>query len=192
MADMQEAEAAPAGTEHVPGGHHEGGGHAVSGGGGGAAGTSAGGPTSQRPAFPKGLRVLVVDDDLLCLRVVETMLKKCDYEGKAVGIDAWLGAFINKLFVSSAATCKAHACCPGYLCSSTPYIRAVCTCATAASALEQLRDKTHNFDLVLSDVYMPGEWRCRCCALLLWGLTNSILFRQQPMVESRLFEPGFR
>lgn len=34
---------------------------------------------------------------------------------------------------------------------------AVCTCATAAKALEQLRDKTHNFDLVLSDVYMPGE-----------------------------------
>lgn len=33
---------------------------------------------------------------------------------------------------------------------------AVCTCATAAKALEQLRDKTHNFDLVLSDVYMPG------------------------------------
>jgi CheY-like chemotaxis protein len=33
----------------------------------------------------------------------------------------------------------------------------VCTCATAASALQQLRDKTHNFDLVLSDVYMPGE-----------------------------------
>lgn len=33
---------------------------------------------------------------------------------------------------------------------------AVFVCATAAKALEQLRDKTHNFDLVLSDVYMPG------------------------------------
>jgi response regulator of citrate/malate metabolism len=33
---------------------------------------------------------------------------------------------------------------------------AVLTCATAAAALEQLRDKSHGFDLVLSDVYMPG------------------------------------
>jgi hypothetical protein len=38
-----------------------------------------------------------------------------------------------------------------------PLLCAVCTCATAAKALEQLRDKSHNFDLVLSDVYMPGE-----------------------------------
>eukprot|EP00775_Hariotina_reticulata_P011505 gene11505-11648_t len=61
--------------------------------------------------FPAGLRVLVVDDDPLCLKIIAQMLKRCDYE--------------------------------------------VCTCVNAASALEQLRDKTHNFDLVLSDVYMP-------------------------------------
>ena len=31
--------------------------------------------------FPAGLRVLVVDDDPLCLRIVEKMLKRCQYEG---------------------------------------------------------------------------------------------------------------
>jgi len=32
--------------------------------------------------FPAGLRVLVVDDDLLCLKVVEKMLKTCKYKGE--------------------------------------------------------------------------------------------------------------
>ena len=31
--------------------------------------------------FPEGLSVLVVDDDLLCLKVVEKMLKTCKYKG---------------------------------------------------------------------------------------------------------------
>lgn len=31
--------------------------------------------------FPVGLRVLVVDDDLTCLKMVEGMLKTCRYEG---------------------------------------------------------------------------------------------------------------
>ena len=34
-----------------------------------------------QPVFPAGLRVLVVDDDPLCLRIVEKMLKRCQYEG---------------------------------------------------------------------------------------------------------------
>lgn len=33
------------------------------------------------PRFPVGLRVLVVDDDPLCLRIVDKMLKRCQYEG---------------------------------------------------------------------------------------------------------------
>jgi CheY-like chemotaxis protein len=61
---------------------------------------------------PAGLRVMVVDDDPLCLRVVEQMLKRCTYD--------------------------------------------VHTCTNAASALQLLREKRHGFDLVLSDVYMPG------------------------------------
>ena len=31
--------------------------------------------------FPAGLRVLVVDDDALCLKVVEHMLRRCNYIG---------------------------------------------------------------------------------------------------------------
>ncbi|XP_021667476.2 two-component response regulator ORR26-like isoform X1 [Hevea brasiliensis] len=31
-------------------------------------------------AFPAGLRVLVVDDDPICLKILEKMLKKCSYE----------------------------------------------------------------------------------------------------------------
>jgi hypothetical protein len=37
------------------------------------------------------------------------------------------------------------------------FASAVSTCQAATSALDQLRDKSHNFDLVLSDVYMPGK-----------------------------------
>lgn len=31
--------------------------------------------------FPAGLRVMVVDDDKLCLAVIAKMLTKCSYEG---------------------------------------------------------------------------------------------------------------
>lgn len=31
--------------------------------------------------FPAGLKVLVVDDDPTCLRILEKMLKNCLYEG---------------------------------------------------------------------------------------------------------------
>lgn len=31
--------------------------------------------------FPSGLRVMVVDDDTVCLKVVAEMLKRCNYEG---------------------------------------------------------------------------------------------------------------
>lgn len=31
--------------------------------------------------LPSGLKVLAVDDDPLCLKVVERMLRRCNYEG---------------------------------------------------------------------------------------------------------------
>lgn len=34
--------------------------------------------------FPAGLRVLVVDDDMACLKILEQMLVKCLYCGKVV------------------------------------------------------------------------------------------------------------
>lgn len=35
---------------------------------------------------------------------------------------------------------------------------AVTTYSTATEALAVLKERTHDFDLVLSDVYMPGGW----------------------------------
>ena len=39
----------------------------------------------EKKDFPAGLGVLVVDDDLLCLKVVEKMLKACKYKGATDG-----------------------------------------------------------------------------------------------------------
>ena len=39
-------------------------------------------------SFPSGLRIMVVDDDPLCLKVVEQMLKRCDYRGESCGVCA--------------------------------------------------------------------------------------------------------
>ena len=63
---------------------------------------------------PEGLKVLVVDDDLMCLRVVQAMLRRCRYE--------------------------------------------VSTQSNGKDALEDLKAKQgtpEQYDLVLSDVYMP-------------------------------------
>ena len=32
--------------------------------------------------FPEGLRVLAVDDDPVCLKVLETLLRRCQYHGE--------------------------------------------------------------------------------------------------------------
>ena len=37
--------------------------------------------------FPAGLRVLVVDDDVTCLRILEQMLQKCLYRGESLVMD---------------------------------------------------------------------------------------------------------
>ena len=53
--------------------------NAGTGGGAGAAGQAV--VLAKRGNFPEGLRVVVVDDDPLCLRVVERMLIRCSYIG---------------------------------------------------------------------------------------------------------------
>ena len=35
-----------------------------------------------RDQFPVGMRVLAVDDDPVCLKVLETLLRRCQYHGK--------------------------------------------------------------------------------------------------------------
>ena len=86
--------------------------------------------------FLSGLKVMVVDDDPLCLKVVEHMLRRCSYTG------------IQRLGLTSLNGCHA----PPASCT----MFAVTTCPNGVTALERLRDKNQHYDLVLSDVYMPG------------------------------------
>lgn len=61
--------------------------------------------------WPAGMKVLVVDDDPVCLMVVSQMLQKCNYKAT--------------------------------------------TAVNGKSALDKLRSNPDDFDLVISDVYMP-------------------------------------
>jgi hypothetical protein len=36
----------------------------------------------ERDQFPVGMRVLAVDDDPVCLKVLETLLRRCRYHGE--------------------------------------------------------------------------------------------------------------
>eukprot|EP00898_Chlorokybus_atmophyticus_P003230 jgi/Chlat1/3908/Chrsp26S04021 len=79
--------------------------------------------------FPAGLRVLVVDDDPLCLMIVERMLRRCLYTGKP--------------------------CCMSLVACCRAWFWPFTTCGRAATALSVLRENREKFDIVLSDVYMP-------------------------------------
>lgn len=51
-----------------------------------AAGKETEQEANQRQPFPAGLRVLLVDDDPVCLMVIGQMLRACQYEGGLVGV----------------------------------------------------------------------------------------------------------
>ena len=51
---------------------------------------------------------------------------------------------------------------------------AVTTCPNGVTALERLRDKSQHFDLVLSDVYMPGESNAHIAFILAVTLASGI------------------
>jgi CheY-like chemotaxis protein len=53
---------------------------------------------------------------------------------------------------------------------------AVTTCANGKQALDLLRDKTSHFDLVLSDVYMPGAGFSGLLPLSMINLCDSCVF----------------
>lgn len=49
--------------------------------------------------FPVGLRVLVVDDDPTCLKILEKMLKNCHYEGIKIKFDLFIRNDSRSLFL---------------------------------------------------------------------------------------------
>jgi CheY-like chemotaxis protein len=65
-------------------------------------------PASTTTMFPAGLRVLVVDDDPLCLRIVEKMLHRCQY----VGAWGWMRGktfTFCRPFIAAPHTCREDA-----------------------------------------------------------------------------------
>ena len=100
-----------------------------------------------------------VDDDPLCLKVIEQMLKRCNYQGRPLAAN------------SRRAT-------SGVLVLTSTLRRAVTTCPNATTALELLRSKAMDFDLVLSDVYMPGGGALPCSKLDLEAVPRNRMLRQ--------------
>ncbi|KAJ4830370.1 hypothetical protein Tsubulata_011978 [Turnera subulata] len=70
------------------------------------------GGSGNEDKFPVGMRVLAVDDDPICLKVLENLLRKCQYH--------------------------------------------VTTTNQSLEALKMLRENRNNYDLLISDVNMPG------------------------------------
>ncbi|KAK7320663.1 hypothetical protein VNO77_30346 [Canavalia gladiata] len=79
--------------------------------------------------FPIGMRILAVDDDSTCLMILETLLRRCQYNVSGQNLHLEVQHF---LFRSVLTTAK-----------------------SAVSALELLRQSKNKFDLVISDVHMP-------------------------------------
>jgi len=90
--------------------------------------------------FPSGLRILVVDDDTSCLFILEKMLLRLMYQGLILYQSSHLLIdFLKKVL------------------TFLFYLLFVVTiCSQADVALTILRERKDSFDLVLSDVHMPG------------------------------------
>ncbi|XP_031374032.1 two-component response regulator ARR10-like [Punica granatum] len=85
--------------------------------------------------FPVGMRVLAVDDNATCLKLLETLLQKCGYDG--------LLCLVTLLPLWALSIC-------GWKASL------VTTTSKAVTALKLLREKDSEFNLVISDVHnMP-------------------------------------
>ena len=65
------------------------------------------------PVFPSGLRVLVVDDDPTCLKIVGGMLRKCNYEGAPCFPPPAL--LRQRAFWDIAPSCREHIACGQHL-----------------------------------------------------------------------------
>lgn len=53
-----------------------------------------------RDQFPVGMRVLAVDDDPTCLKLLETLLRRCQYHGPFLVFLPCFGVFLYGFFFS--------------------------------------------------------------------------------------------
>jgi hypothetical protein len=62
-----------------------------------------------RDQFPVGMRVLAVDDDPVCLKVLENLLRRCQYHGKDFCATGLSFLFLRPgdllVYISSSALC---------------------------------------------------------------------------------------
>lgn len=56
--------------------------------------------------FLSGLKVMVVDDDPLCLKVVEHMLRRCSYTGSQRHVLARAAVFVIDLIATASVYCS--------------------------------------------------------------------------------------
>ncbi|KAF8393068.1 hypothetical protein HHK36_021309 [Tetracentron sinense] len=98
--------------------------------------------------FPVGMRVLAVDDDPTCLKLLDALLRRCQYHGSILLIltffeHVWeIGKWVVKVSVDLSIRVILK------------YF-SVTTTSQAITALTMLRENKNNFDLVISDVHMP-------------------------------------
>ncbi|VAI92839.1 unnamed protein product [Triticum turgidum subsp. durum] len=93
--------------------------------------------------FPEGLRVLAVDDDRVCLKVLEALLRRCKYSRESLFLipphrHGPLDQNRSPVIFSSLARCYAAT-----------------TVMDAKTALKMLRSGKEEFDMVITDVRMP-------------------------------------
>ncbi|KAE8656630.1 Two-component response regulator ARR11 [Hibiscus syriacus] len=90
--------------------------------------------------FPVGMRVLAVDDDPTCLLLLQTLLRRCQYN---VVLYVAVGSFPSRWL--SPFKC-------GFV---IDLVTSFTTTGHAITALKLLRENKEEFDLVISDVHMP-------------------------------------
>lgn len=105
-------------------------------------------------------KVLVADDDPVCLKMVAQMLKQCNYLGAK---PPQLACCLDLAYWTQAQggwTWQPYRSIANTLRLTVLGQTAVSTCTNGKDALLMLRDPAICYDLVLSDVYMPGA-ACR-------------------------------
>lgn len=100
--------------------------------------------------FPVGLRVLAVDDDRACLKLLEALLRRCQYHGYFYLCFFSLYFELPKRDTNSILNSPINRSIDQYTIRS-----AVTVTNQAIDALKLLRDNKNKFDLVISDVHMP-------------------------------------